>query len=161
MTQPEMVNNAMFPLINNLHLPETSASSDGVSSPLVLVLSREPDTLFLFKTLLEIWNYRVETVRNFDDLFALDEQIHPSLLLIDATLAFDENMQRMLAVKQSEIFPRIPIIIVSGHAQLGFRNLALSLGADDYLVKPVDFDVLEVSLKQNIEKGLTNRGKLL
>jgi two-component system sensor histidine kinase/response regulator len=119
---------------------------------LVLILSKETDTRFLFKTLLEMWDYSVETAEDFEELINVAEQTRPSLILMDTALPFVENMTRMQQMRKNEVFGKSPIILLSGHAQPRFRNLALALGADDFLVKPVDFDLLEDCLKKNISR---------
>ena len=150
----------MLPNITNVPSENPSDSSVNTSSPLsqktiqkklVLILSKEPDTRFLFKTLLEMWGYRVETAENFEELASVAEQTRPSLILMDTSLPFVDNMTKMQQMLKSEAFGKSPIVLLSGHAQPRFRNLALALGADDFLVKPVDFDLLEECLKKNID----------
>jgi CheY-like chemotaxis protein len=153
----------MLPNIAGMPFPEKPADSS-VNNPspsscksepkeLVLVLSNEPDTRFLFKTLLEMWNYSVETAENFEDLIHIAENIHPHLILMDTGLPFVDNMTKMQQIRESDAFRGLPVILLSGHSQPRFRNLAMSLGADDFLVKPVDFDLLQDCLKKNIRKG--------
>jgi len=128
---------------------------------LVLILSKETDTRFLFKTLLEMWDYSVETAENFEELIAVAEHTRPSLILMDTALPFVDNMTRMQQMRKNEAFGKSPIIMLSGHAQPRFRNLALALGADDFLVKPVDFDLLEDCLKKNISRDGNTKGEVL
>jgi CheY-like chemotaxis protein len=71
---------------------------------------------------------------------------------MDTALPFVDNMTKMQQIRKNEICGKIPIVLISGHAQPRFRSLALSLGADDFLVKPVNFDLLEDCLKRNINK---------
>lgn len=161
----------MSPFYSGTPYPENPSESSGTNPSsfarpiekreLVLVLSKEADTRFLFKTLLEMWNYRAETAESFEELFAVAENTRPHLILMDTSLPFVDNMTKMQRMRQSELFSKLPIVLISGHAQPRYRNLALSLGADDFLVKPVDFDLLEDCLKKNINKGGTPKGELL
>jgi CheY-like chemotaxis protein len=160
----------MLPITTGLPFPEmpsdssvnnTSQSSQIDKKELVLILSREPDTRFLFKTLLEMWHYRVETAENYDELIFVAEHVRPSLILMDTTLPFVENMKKMQRIRQNDILANLPIVLISGHAQPRFRNLALSLGAEDFLVKPVDFDLLEDCLEKIISKKDKGDGKVL
>jgi DNA-binding response OmpR family regulator len=161
----------MSPFFSGTPYPENPPESSGNNpssfsrqiekKEIVLVLSKEPDTRFLFKTLLEMWNYRAETVESFEELTAVAEAALPHLILIDTSLPFVDNMTKMQQIRKSETFSRLPIVLISGHAQPRYRNLALSLGADDFLVKPVDFDVLEDCLKKNINRGGKPKGELL
>lgn len=122
-------------------------------NPLVLVMSRERDTRVLFRTLLEMWGYRVEEVENLEESIWAAEHTRPSLLLMDTWLPFVDNMTRMQQMRKCDALRALPIVLLSGHAQPRFRSLALSLGADDFLVKPVDFDLLEACLKKNINRN--------
>lgn len=131
------------------NLPNTA---DNKQKPLVLVMSRERDTRILFRTLLEMWGYRVEEVENLEESIWAAEHTCPSLLLMDTWLPFVDNMTRMQQMRRNDALRSLPIVLLSGHAQPRFRNLALALGADDFLVKPVDFDLLEASLEKNIKR---------
>jgi DNA-binding response OmpR family regulator len=122
------------------------------NKPLVLILSRERDTRVLFRTLLEMWGYRVGEVENLEESILVAEEANPSLVLMDTWLPFVDNMTRIQQMRKCEALKALPIVLLSGHAQPRFRNLALSLGADDFLVKPVDFDLLEDCLKKNINR---------
>lgn len=118
----------------------------------VLVFSKERETRLLFKTLLEVWGYRVTEADDLEQSFFAAGSERPSLVLIDAELPFDENLTIMRQLRENEALSGTPIILISGYAQPKFRHLALSLGADDYLVKPLDFDLLESSPQKNLRK---------
>ncbi|MGC2235720.1 MAG: response regulator [Pyrinomonadaceae bacterium] len=147
------------------HIPQTENlpnPAEDKKKPLVLIMSREPDTRVLFKTLLEMWGYRVEEVENLEESIFAAEHASPSLVLMDTWLPFVDNMTRIQQMRKCDALKTLPIVLLSGHAQPRFRNLALSLGADDFLVKPVDFDLLEVCLEKNIKRdGKTDGGIVL
>ncbi|MET0751912.1 MAG: response regulator [Pyrinomonadaceae bacterium] len=141
------------------NLPNPAAD---MQKPLVMVMSREQDTRVLFRTLLEIWSYRVEEVEDLEDLIFAAERTRPSLILMDTWLPFVDNMTKMQQMRKCDALKSLPIVLLSGHSQPRFRNLALSLGANDFLVKPVDFDLLEASLEKNIKRdGKAGGGNVL
>ena len=49
-------------------------------------------------------------------------------------------------------YPNLGILIFTGHDSFKLANQALSLGADDFLIKPVDRDQLEIAVNQVLEK---------
>jgi CheY-like chemotaxis protein len=148
----------MLPIVPGMPFPEnapdssmnSSASTKTEQKELVLILSKEADTRFLFKTLLEMWNYRAEAAESYEDLVFVDGHADARLILMDTALPFAENMTKVQKLRQDEVFRRLPIVLISGHSQPRYRELAMSQGADDFLVKPVDFDLLEDCLKRNI-----------
>ena len=123
------------------------------TKPLVLVLSGEEDTRFLFRTLLEMWDFRVEEAATITEAIRAAERRRPSLVLMDTIVSFPENMTRMRELREADVFSRSPIVLISGYSQPRYRIQAISSGADDFLVKPVDFDLLKDCLDRNIEKG--------
>jgi CheY-like chemotaxis protein len=157
----------MLPITTGLPFPEnasessrndTSHSSRLDKKELVIILSKEADTRFLFKTLLEMWNYRVEAAESCEDLMFIDGHAQARLILMDTALPFSDNLSKMQQIRQYEVFSRLPIVLISGHSQPRYRDLAFSLGADDFLVKPVDFDLLEDCLQRNINKDNKREG---
>jgi CheY-like chemotaxis protein len=158
---PLNTNDFMLPITNNMSFPE-NASDSSMNNPalsskkgkkeLVLILSKESDTRFLFKTLLEMWNYRVEVAESFEELLFIDGHAQARLILMDTSLPFADNMAKMQCIRQMEVFRQLPIVLISGHSQPRYREQAFSNGADDFLVKPVDFDLLEDCLKRNINR---------
>lgn len=129
--------------------------------PLILIISADGDTRFLFKTLLELWDYRVEEVETLEESISTAERMYPSLALMDTSLSFPDNMTRMRQMRQSEVFSQMPIVLISGYSQPRFRQQAFISGADDFLVKPVDFDALKDCLDRNIEKGKQEGGNIV
>ncbi len=153
MLQEINVKTFALPCMNILPLPENAFDSLG-NQPLILIYSHEADTRFLFRTLLEMWNYRVVEAENLEDsIFAIETE-NPNLILMDTTISLVENLTMMRKLRESKTSGEIPFILLSGHAQAKFRQMAMTLGANDFLVKPVDFDLLEKSLKKNIKNRL-------
>lgn len=135
--------------------PEQSFASkkerSDAESPLVLIFSKEEDTRFLFRTLLEMWNYRTEECGDFKHLSPKIQKCRPALVLLDSVFPFDENLNAVRNLRGGENCADAPIIMISGFAQPNFRLDALNVGTTEYLVKPIDFDALETSLKKNID----------
>lgn len=139
-----------------LNLSEKLPDYSAEHQPLVLLVSHETDTRFLFRTLLEMWNYRVIEAESLEDSIYVAENRMPDLVLMDTSISFDDNLSSMKRLREKEQFYQTPFILLSGHSQKTYRQKALSLGADDFLVKPVDFDMLENSLKKNIKTKFFN-----
>lgn len=157
MPQENSAENFAFFDMSVLSLTEKLADSCADNQPLILIYSQEADTRFLFRTLLEMWNYRVTEAANFEDSVYVAESKKPHLVLMDMTISFIENLTMMQLLRERKTFSETPFILLSGHSQTKFRQMALALGANDFLVKPVDFDLLKVSLKKNIKNDAVLR----
>jgi len=57
-----------------------------------------------------------------------------------------DGLQLLEAVKQR--FPGIPVMMVTAYADEERRHRASTLGAVEFITKPVDFDALKAHLRQ-------------
>lgn len=67
------------------------------------------------------------------------------LLLLDLGLPKKSGLDVLKSLRQSG--NRIPILILTAHDAVADRVKGLDAGADDYLVKPFDFDELEARIR--------------
>jgi len=75
----------------------------------------------------------------------------PSAILLDLMMPEMNGMDVMERLKP--LCEDVPIIVISGHADIPAAVAAMKLGAYDFIVKPPDIDRLLVVLQHAIEKG--------
>jgi DNA-binding response OmpR family regulator len=119
----------------------------------VLIFSRDYDTCLLLKTLLEMWGYEIDLSDSLEKSLAIIEAQKPHLILLDSVLPFESHLENIRQIRRRETGQQTPIVVISGFSQPRFQNLSMEVGADGFLVKPLDFDLLEVYLRLNIEKN--------
>lgn len=73
-------------------------------------------------------------------------EVKPDILITDIKMPFMDGLQLSAAVKK--IQPWIKIIILSGHDEFDYAKKAISIGIEDYLLKPFTPDELLSSLKK-------------
>lgn len=140
---------------------ELNSAVQPLAAPLVLLIKRDADARFMLKTILELWDYRVdeEDGGDVEGSIARAVKIRPDAILLDITLEYMNGIKTLRRLRKSRALDRVPIIFFSGHAQPAFRNMVLALGGSDLFVKPVDFDRLRVAL-DGLVKGAANFGGL-
>lgn len=90
-------------------------------------------------TLLRFHQYEVEWVNNgLDGIKQLTQQQF-DLILLDLGLPMMDGMQVLKQIRQRVA---TPVLIISARDQLQNRVDGLNQGADDYLIKPYEFDEL-------------------
>jgi two-component system, NtrC family, response regulator HydG len=119
--------------------------------PSVLIFSRDKDSRLLYRTMVELWGYEARDVADLNSLEAHRMHGDPCVLLYDTILPFSENLHAIHRLRRAVSREDMPIILVSGFSQPLFRSLAIMVGADDFLVKPVDFDTLESVLQRSAQ----------
>lgn len=106
----------------------------------VLVVDDEPDILEFLEVILEEEGYEVVTSQKAEFL----EQLHngglPHLILLDVLLSGKDGREIVKYLKRNAETSSIPVIMFSAHPSA--EETALAAGADDFLAKPFDIDVL-------------------
>lgn len=85
------------------------------------------------------YGYEVAAIENFHDVAEQFEEMKPDLVLLDINLPYyDGNYYCRIFRKNS----KIPIIITSARGTDMDQILSMELGADEYIVKPFNIQVL-------------------
>lgn len=90
-------------------------------------------------TLLKYHQFDVEWVNNGIDGLAQISKSEFDLVLLDLGLPMMDGMQVLKQIRQKT---SVPVLIISARDQLENRVDGLNQGADDYLIKPYEFDEL-------------------
>lgn len=133
----------------SLTAERASAAADA-RQPFVAIFSTDADTRNLYRALLTTWNYETAEIQGIEELFRLAKIKSPDLILVDLTLPFGSGLAAMSEMRKSDALKAVPFVSVSGFDQLSFREAAAAKGASEFLVKPVDFETLKVSLNKLI-----------
>jgi len=89
-------------------------------------------------------NYRVSTAANAEDALALTTRDLPDLILLDIGLP---GMDGLDALRLFQARMTVPIIFLTARRRELEEALGLELGADDYVTKPFDLNVLLARIK--------------
>jgi two-component system response regulator QseB len=104
-------------------------------------------------TLLKQHQYDVEWVNNgLDGLKKLNQQKF-DLVLLDLGLPQMDGMQVLKLIRQQ--MAALPVLIISARDQLQNRVDGLNQGADDYLIKPYEFDELIARIQALLRRSGT------
>ena len=123
------------------------SGQDTVQKSSVLVFSSDADTRFLFKTLLRMLGFDAAEAETKNELINITATKRPDLILMDVDLPFADSLSTMGELKQDQLLEKVPFVLLSGLPQKGYRAAAFAAGAAEYLIKPLDFDLLECSLQ--------------
>jgi DNA-binding response OmpR family regulator len=120
--------------------------------PVILIESMDYDTQILLTTLLNFWNFEVVESTNFENSMTLIETENPAVILFDCLNSLGANVEEITGFKKNKLSHKIPIIAFSEFAEVDYQNQLLAAGAEEYLLKPINFAQLETLIHHNIEK---------
>ncbi|MGC8780864.1 MAG: response regulator [Anaerolineae bacterium] len=111
------------------------------------------DDLLLRRSLafnLEQAGYRVSTAANAEDALALAERDPPHLVLLDIGLP---GMDGLEALRRFRARMDVPVIFLTARRRELEQVLGLQVGADDYVTKPFDRDILLARIKAVLRRA--------
>ncbi len=74
----------------------------------------------------------------------------PDIVLMDLSLPVMDGWEATSTLKADPELRHIPVIAVTAHAMPGDERKAREAGADDYLTKPIDEDLLFAKLLEHL-----------
>ena len=116
----------------------------------ILVVDDDEDFLWVTDTMLQKAGYSVIQAKNGEKVLKLLEKDIPDLILMDYRLPNRNGLQVAADVKQR--IPTVPIIMLTGYAEVGSAVEAMKMGVYDYVTKPIDIDDLLFTIKRCLEK---------
>lgn len=108
----------------------------------VLVVDDSPTETRILSTLLVKAGYRVETAVNGQEAIDVTHRIHPDLILMDVIMPVLNGFQATRMLRRDVETANIPIIMVTTKDMETDQAWGLRQGANDYLIKPVDRELL-------------------
>ena len=127
----------------------------------VLVIEDDPNTASLVALYLERESFRVLTAGDGKTGLALAEQYRPDMVILDLMLP---KMDGWEICRRLRRFSDVPVIMLTARSEEVDRVTGLTLGADDYVVKPFSPRELVARVKavlRRVSKPATERKKIL
>ena len=124
----------------------------------ILVVDDEQDVADLFRRRfrreIKKGTYAIHfALSAYDALEMLNQQIEPEpmLILSDINMPGMSGLELLLQVKKR--LPLLPVVMITAYGDEENRNRARSLGATEFITKPVDFNVLRNTIASFTTKG--------
>jgi sigma-B regulation protein RsbU (phosphoserine phosphatase) len=116
----------------------------------ILVVEDEKDTRFILEKLLARNNYEVAMAVNGEEALEKLKTIRPKVILADWTMPVLDGIALCNILKSDERYKTIFYIILTARSSLKDRVMGLDIGADDFLVKPIENQELLARIRSGI-----------
>ncbi|MBM0045488.1 response regulator transcription factor [Anaerococcus sp. mt242] len=96
------------------------------------------------KKFLQNWSYDVYFPEDFSNVYDSFIKINPDLILLDVSLPFFNGYYWCEQIRKTS---NVPIIFISSADENLNKIMAMNMGADDYITKPFDLELLLAKIK--------------
>ena len=118
----------------------------------VLIVDDEKLIRWSVRRQLEEWGYTALEAESGTGGLSQIRAESPDLILLDVRLPDLSGIEVLREIKQNNL--SIPVIMITGDPQLDDIKTAIKLGALDFIKKPLDFDELQVTLANAIDRSM-------
>ncbi len=113
----------------------------------ILVVDDVPANLRLLETKLAAEYYQVATARDGFEALHLAARWQPDLILLDVMMPGMDGYECCRRLKDNPETLHIPVVMITALGASPERLVALEMGADDFLTKPVAFETLAARVR--------------
>jgi pilus assembly protein CpaE len=124
----------------------------------VLVVDDEPSVRRLLQRYLGDHGYEVAIADNGADGWAAARDGEPDLILSDVAMPGMDGYELVRSVRRNSATAGIPVILLSAHRGSDDMVEGYRAGADDYIAKPVDVEVLRLKIDALLRRAQPETG---
>lgn len=106
--------------------------------PTILIVDDNPGNIELLKSQLKPCNYFIESALDGEDALERIQKNPPDLILLDLMMPRISGFEICQRIKMDKKTQFIPIIVVTALQEQSDKLRAIELGADDFLVRPIN-----------------------
>ena len=110
----------------------------------ILIVEDDEIIAGLVKKHLESWGYQVDLISDFSQVLAEFVRKDPQLVFLDLKLPFFNGFHWCEEIRK---ISQVPVIFLSSTADNMNMVMAMSRGADDFIAKPFDLEVLAAKVQ--------------
>ena len=122
--------------------------------PLVLIVDDDAAMVKLITHNLDAAGYRVLTARDGEQAIRMIRQDKPHLVLLDVLLPGMDGFQVCQSIRE---FSDIPVMMITAKGEVQNVVRGLDMGADDYMAKPFDVNVLIARVRAVLSRARFNQ----
>ena len=122
------------------------------SSKKILIVDDDHRNIFALNAVLKARGYLCETASNaFDGIEKLRSDDQIGIILMDMMMPDMDGYEAISNIRSNRQTAAIPIIAVTAQAMQGDKERCLAAGANGYVSKPVDVDLLTELLQNHLK----------
>jgi DNA-binding response OmpR family regulator len=117
----------------------------------ILVIEDDPSILRLYGIILRKAGYETLEAQNGLDAWDIMEKEYVDLIITDVMMPEMDGYEFVRLLRETN--PVMPVLMITAKEDFISKNIGFSLGADDYMVKPVDSDEMLLRVKALLRRS--------
>jgi CheY-like chemotaxis protein len=122
----------------------------------ILIVDDDQDIARILRFRLEKKGYECVLAGNGLEALEMLDTKHPDLVLLDVMMPKMDGFTACREIRRRNAWARIPVIMLTAKGDTSDKVNGLSEGADDYVVKPFEFDELLARIQMILRRTLEN-----
>lgn len=103
----------------------------------VLAVDDDPQILALLQSLLSPWGFKVITLDDPREFWQTLETVAPDILILDVEMPHTSGIELCQVVRSDRHWSELPVLFLTVHNDAEVLNQVFSVGADDFVSKPI------------------------
>ena len=126
----------------------------------ILIVEDDRDLSNIMKKNIESWDFEVRCIKNFQNIVEEFKEYDPHLVLLDIMLPFYNGYHWCSEIRK---FSNVPIVFLSSASENMNIVMAMNMGGDDFISKPVDPNVMVAKIQAVIRRtyNMTDKAPIL
>jgi CheY-like chemotaxis protein len=114
----------------------------------ILIVDDNDDIITTYRVVLDRMGYEVAVVRDGLEVLSVIEETRPDLVLLDVLLPGLSGSEVCRSLKETAKTSDIPVVAITASVSSDTRKRMKEVGADAFLLKPIDVSDLNRVIKQ-------------
>lgn len=122
----------------------------------ILIVDDEESILRMLAFALKKEGYTIISANNGKEGLMKAEREHPNLIISDVMMPLMDGLEMCERVRQVSYLSNTPFIFLTAKGDMSTQIKGLQSGADDFIIKPIDFKLLLSKVKQMLNYDLAS-----
>ncbi|MCH9698729.1 MAG: response regulator [Gammaproteobacteria bacterium] len=123
------------------------------TKPLVLWIDDDLSLLMLAERVLGKFGYECLCAVSGEEAITMLSKFEPDIILLDLEMSGMDGIETCRLLKDHTVNKNVPILMVTGHDDLRSINQAYDTGATEFLIKPINWRILNHRLKYLLDNA--------
>jgi two-component system response regulator FixJ len=120
--------------------------------PIVYVIDDQPSVRDALSEMLRVFGFHVEAFDSADSFLAQMTEPRPGCIVADVRMPGTDGIELVGEIERRKL--GLPVVLISGHADVPMAVAAIKAGADDFIEKPVDDAQLIAAINRCMVRAL-------